>query len=181
MCVIYKTQKRLWKNQEHKGLWVFALLAENYGRNDTEEETFGFMFLSKQLFIIVPSNFLHNSKQCPVSTATNRWGCRCARACMLAKQMWVCEPSKECVLRNQGESFLVSVPAIVPSPWKSMPVVGRQSPLSCVCLQWWKKHPPTDSPSGCITHQKNAYLLEHINSPTGCQSELHFARRLLSV
>ena len=52
--------------------------------------------------------------------------------------MWVCELSEECVLRNQGESFLVSVPAIVLASRRSMSVVVSQSPLSYVSLYQWK-------------------------------------------
>lgn len=54
------------------------------------------------------------------------------------KTAWVMEHSEEFVLRNQGECFAVLVPAIVLTPKKIIPVVGRQSPLSSVCLYWWK-------------------------------------------
>lgn len=89
----------------------------------------------------------------------------------------VCELSEERVLRNQGESFLVSVPAIVLSPWKLMSVVGRQSVLSC--LYWWKiSHPQTDLQS---TFAVDSISIETHISPTGCRTELCFARCLLYV
>lgn len=86
-------------------------------RDNTEAATLGFMFPSMQPFNILPTHFLHDRKQCPTSTATKQCGCHCTRKSMYTcKTAWVRELSEECVLRNQGESFLVSVPAIVLSP-----------------------------------------------------------------
>lgn len=132
-----------------------------------------------------PTHFSPRQKNCvlcAVSASTPRKRCSCcARECVLAKQRgpmgWV-----RSVLRNQGESFLVTVPAIVPNPSKSMPVVGRQNPPSCVylsvlvekCRFWWKKHPQrrADRIRNMLPHRK------HISSPAGSQTVLHFARAL---
>ena len=117
---------------------VFTVFAENYGETILRRQHSNLCFPPCSFSTLSPTHFLHDRKQCPVSTVTNQRGCRCARTCKLAKQRGRVSWAKECVLRNQGESFLVSVPGIVLSPWKSMPVVGRQSPLSCVCLYVWK-------------------------------------------
>lgn len=87
-----------------------------------------------------------------------------------------------CLLRDRGESFHVTVPAIVLSPWKSMPVVGRQSLLSCARLHWWKNtHPQIDPLRGGSHIRKMLTYREHINCPAGCQTELHLTGFLLYV
>lgn len=164
---------------------VFAVLAENYGETILKQQHLNLCFPSMQLFNTLPTHFLHDRKQCPVSTATNQSGCPCARACILAKQLWVCELSEECVLRNQGESFLVSVPVIVLSPWKVHSCGWKTKPAELCLTVTVEKYPPTNRPTvylqgGSHFRQILTYR-EHINSPAGCQTELHFTRRLLCV
>lgn len=83
-------------------------------RDNTEAATLGFMFPSMQPFSTPPTHFLHDrasnvhcNKTAWLSLHKSMYTCTTAG---------VCELSEECVLRNQGESFLVSVPAIVLSP-----------------------------------------------------------------
>lgn len=67
-----------------------------------------------QLFNTLPARFLHNGKQCPLQQTSA--AAVAQESLYTCKTVWVCELREECVLRNQGESFLVSVPAIVLSP-----------------------------------------------------------------
>lgn len=162
---------------------MFAVFAENYGET---------ILKHTWIYVSLHRDFQHShhslpsqQKQCPVSTATNQRGCCCARACILAKQCGCVSWVRSVFWEIRGKSFLVSVPAIVLSPWKSMPVVERQSLLSCVCLYWWEKHPPTDRLTvylqGGSRIRKMLTYREHINSPAGCQTEQHFARHLIYV
>lgn len=127
-----------------------------------------------------------NQKHKTASTVHwNRHGCHCARSFVLAKQRGCVSGEKKktmCLLRDRGESFHVTVPAIVLSPWKSMPVVGRQSLLSCARLHWWKNtHPQIDPLRGGSHIRKMLTYREHINCPAGCQTELHLTGFLLYV
>lgn len=116
-----------------------------------------------------------NSFQSPLQQTSHA---AVAQECIYLKNcVGVCELSEECVLRSQGESFLVSVPAIVLSPWKSMSVVGRQSLLSCLSVLV-EKLPPTDRPAVYLWGGQHIHR-EH--TPTGCRTELCFARCLLYV
>lgn len=96
------------------------------------------MFPNVQVSNTLSSHFLRDRQLCPTVAATNQHGCCFARTYMLARQCGGVRASGERVCRNRGESFLVSVPAIVMSLWKLMPVVRGQGPLSWVCLYQWK-------------------------------------------
>lgn len=156
------------KKQAHEGSWECLL---SY-KDDTKAATLEFMFPSMQLFNTLPTHFLHDREPFPESTSTNQQGCRCARVYIVAKLCGCVSWVKECVLRNQGESFLVSVPAIVCSPWKSMPVVGRQSLLSCLSVLV-EKLPPTDRPTvylrGTSTSENNLPIENTLTLLQGAQ------------
>lgn len=88
--------------------------------------------------------------------------------------VWGCEGEREaCFSETEGggESFLVSVPAIVMSLWKLMPVVRGQGPLSWVCLYQWKNTHLALGPQSTVRldhiSEGNLTNKEHISSAGG--------------
>lgn len=152
-------------------------------RDNTEAATLGFMFPSMQPFSTPPTHFLHDRKQRPTSTATKQRGCHCTRACILAQQRGCVSWVRSVFWEIRGKVSL-----------------SRCPPLSCLlenlCL-WledkahWvvsvsvEKQPPTDRPTVYRqggSHIRNTLTYrEHMNSPAGRQTVLHFARHLLWV
>lgn len=144
------------------------------------------MFPCMLLFNTSLAHFLHDRKQCPVSIATNQHGCSCARECMLAKQrVGVWAKLGVCFEKSGGKFPCLSACHCSVSlkvhacGWKTKPAE------LCLSVLVEKKHPPTDRPivylRGGSHIGKMLTYREHINSPAGCQTELHFARRLLCV
>lgn len=73
------------------------------------------MFSSVWLFSTLPSHFLHDSKHCPVSAATNRVVQVCGR---LQNSVWVCELAEEswCLEQSGGKVSLSRCPLLFGSP-----------------------------------------------------------------